>query len=334
MPRSSYFIDAEWKRWIAENVLLGASAEDLTRILIQNGFDAAHANLEVTTCQSHPYIVAALASGKKAKKSDWVLETQRRLREAHTPELVELHEPIPNELFFERFYGLNQPLVLRDAVQAWPALTRWTPEFLIASVGDQDVQIQSRREQNENYEVESSQHRALAKFPDFIRQVFSGTASNDIYMTAQNGTVNGQVLSVLRSDLNPMPGMLDDTVEADRLFYWIGPQGTVTPLHHDMTNNLMAQVVGRKRVKLIAPDYLPYVYNHTHCYSLVDPENVDTKKFPLFEQVKVFEVDLGPGDVLFLPIGWWHHVRSLDPSITITATNFRGINGFQEHYPD
>ena len=116
------------------------------------------------------------------------------------------------------------------------------------------------------------------------------------------------------------------------MFFWMGPAGTVTPLHHDLTNNLMMQVRGRKRVKMIAPDYLPYIYNELHCYSSVDPENVDRDRYPLFDNVRVIDVTIGPGDILFLPVGWWHHVRGLDPTITITCTNFRGINRFTDHY--
>lgn len=333
MPKASYFIDAEWKRWIAENTLLGAPVEDLTRILIENGFDAAHSKLEVEACRNHPYLAAASALGKKLKKNEWVLHTSRMLREAHSPEIVELNEPINHELFFRRFYALNQPLLIRQAVKDWPAVARWNAEYLIEKAGDCEVQIQARRNQNRNYETESSQHRQMTRFGDFVRQVFSGEASNDVYMTARNGDVNGQALAGLWADLEPLPNMLSGPADARRMFFWIGPAGTVTPLHHDLTNNLMAQVVGRKLVKLIAPDYLPYIYNHFHCYSQVDPENVDTAKFPLFERVRVYDVEIGPGDLLFLPVGWWHHVRSLDPSITITATNFRGLNRFEEHYP-
>jgi ribosomal protein L16 Arg81 hydroxylase len=333
MPRSSFFIDAEWKRWIAENTLLGAPAGDLTRILIENGFDAAHSQLEVETCRNHPYITAAGALSKKLKKSEWVLHSSRMLRETHSPKIVELSESVDNDLFFEHFYALNQPLIVRGAVKRWPAVARWTPHYLTEKAGDREVQIQARRTQNQNYEIQASQHRQVTRFSDFVSQVFGGAESNDIYMTAQNGDINGQALADLWPDLEPLPPMLDSATDAHRMFFWIGPRGTVTPLHHDLTNNLMAQVVGRKLVKLIAPDYLPYLYNHFHCYSQVDPENVDAAKFPLFKRVKVHEVEIGPGDLLFLPVGWWHHVRSLDPSITITATNFRGLNHFNEHYP-
>ncbi len=333
MPRTSYFIDAEWKRWIAENTLLGAPAEDLTRILIENGFDAAHSKLEVETCRSHPYITAAGALSKKLKKHEWFLHSTRRLREAHAPNIAELFDAIDNHFFFEQYYALNRPLIIRNAVKHWPAIRNWTPEYLIEKAGDREVQIQARRTQNQNYEIQASQHRQVTRFADFVNRVFAEGESNDVYMTAQNGDINGQALESLWPDLEPLPAMLDDATGTHRMFFWIGPRGTVTPLHHDLTNNLMAQVVGRKLVKLIAPDCLPYVYNHYHCYSQVDPENVDAGKFPLFSRVKVHDVVIGPGDLLFLPVGWWHHVRSLDPSITITATNFRGINQFNEHYP-
>jgi len=265
---------------------------------------------------------------------DWVLHTQRMLREAHAGEITEVESEIDTELFFRHFYALNQPLIVRGGVRKWPAVARWNQEYLIERAGDQEVQIQARRDQNWNYEIQASQHRKVTKFGEFIRQVFSNEISNDIYMTAQNGDINGEALEDLWPDLDPIPDVLDGSLDHKRMFFWIGPSGTVTPLHHDLTNNLMAQVVGRKRIKLIAPDYLPYLYNHFHCFSEVDPENVNAQKYPLFDRVRVYEVTIGPGDILFLPIGRWHHVRSLDPSITITATGFRGINQFNEYYPN
>lgn len=151
-------------------------------------------------------------------------------------------------------------------------------------------------------------------------------------MTANNADNNSEALIGLWTDADPLPSFLDPDSAAGNMFFWMGPAGTVTPLHHDLTNNLMIQIRGRKRVKLIAPEYLPYVYNHLHCHSRVDPENVDEERYPLFQNVHVTDVTIGPGDILFFPVGWWHHVRGLDPTITVTCTNFRGINRFTDHY--
>ena len=37
---------------------------------------------------------------------------------------------------------------------------------------------------------------------------------------------------------------------------------------------------------------------------------------------------LEPGDIIFMPLGWWHQVRSLDFSVTVTYTNFLWRNDY------
>jgi hypothetical protein len=48
--------------------------------------------------------------------------------------------------------------------------------------------------------------------------------------------------------------------------------------------------------------------------------------------VKIHDITLHPGELFFLPVGWWHHVRGLDVSITLTCTNFRARNDFASFY--
>lgn len=94
----------------------------------------------------------------------------------------------------------------------------------------------------------------------------------------------------------------------------------------------MAQILGRKRLKLISPLHLPVLYDQLHCFSEVDLDQIDVERYPLFRQVKIHEVTLNPGECLFLPIGWWHHVRALDVSITLSGTNFWARNDFFTTY--
>ena len=326
------FLDAGWKRWVAENALRGAPAEELTRVLVERGFDEAHARLEVDTALAHPYVHAASSVVRQLQKRDWVLHNFRTLAAAGRAPVDEVWATIDAETFLQSYYSTNRPLVLHGALQPWPAIKKWSPEFLIEAAGEVEVEIQADRDADPEFEVHKTKHTTRRRFADFVNQVFDGNETNDVYMTAYNGNANREILNRLMNDILPLPSMLDEATVSGRTFFWMGPEGTVTPLHHDLTNNLMAQVVGRKRVKLIAPFELPLVYNHLHCFSRVDPENVDLSRFPLFKDVRVLDVTIGPGDILFLPVGWWHHVRGLDPTITITCTNFKYINHFTEHY--
>ena len=95
----------------------------------------------------------------------------------------------------------------------------------------------------------------------------------------------------------------------------------------------MAQIIGRKRVRLVAPCELPRIYNMRHCFTDVDAKAVDLQRFPAMAGVTIHDCVLEPGEILFLPVGWWHHVEALDISVTLAATNFRWNNDFYTNYP-
>ncbi|MGV3483792.1 MAG: cupin-like domain-containing protein [Planctomycetaceae bacterium] len=326
------YVPDHWKRWIAENVLRGGTADDLAPVLIREGFPDELARLEIDVARSHPYLAAAASISRQKDKRDWVLNSLRRLRAMNGDREVERRATITGDDFFARYYCRNLPLILTGEISEWQALRLWSQGYLIEKVGGETVQIQAKRNGDPLYELRSEAHRQAVRFADFARQVFSGTETNDVYMTANNAGVNSSLLKILRPDLGALPHLLDDANRDAQTFFWMGPAGTVTPLHHDLTNNLMIQIIGRKRVLLLEPEYLPLIYNHFHCYSMIDPEAVDLSRFPLLRDVQFVEVTLNPGEVLFLPVGWWHHVRGLDPTITITCTNFRLPNTFHDNY--
>ena len=115
---------------------------------------------------------------------------------------------------------------------------------------------------------------------------------------------------------NPSPLLGEDVFP--RL--WIGNAATVHT-HHDMNDNIACAVAGRRRVILFPPDQTRNLYigpfERTPAgppVSMVSVVEPDLERHPRFvEAWAAAEVaDLEPGDALFIPYMWWHHVQSLD----------------------
>lgn len=102
---------------------------------------------------------------------------------------------------------------------------------------------------------------------------------------------------------------------------WLGNQARVAA-HYDLPDNLACVAAGRRRFTLFPPEQIGNLYVGPldltpagQAISLVDLHAPDLARYPRFAQAlaaaQVAELD--PGDALFIPSLWWHHVESLDP---------------------
>jgi len=102
--------------------------------------------------------------------------------------------------------------------------------------------------------------------------------------------------------------------------FWIGPAGTVTPLHCDFDDNIFAQVWGSKRIILSPPHHdvflSPREANPILFGSPFDPEAPDYDAYPLARHASMIAVTVHPGDMLYVPAGWYHQVRALTFSLS------------------
>ena len=278
----------------------------------------------------------SVESDWRIAKSEWLFETQERQRALSVRASgIFRVQHLTADQFLDNFYAPGRPVVLCNAFDDWPALGKWTPGYLRDLIGGAEIEYQGAQQSNARYEPDKSAHKRRMPFDQFIDQAVSG-AGNDAHLAAYNAGPNAQALAPLAPDLGSIDTILDRAAGQLAGMIWIGSQGTFTPLHHDLTNNLLVQLVGRKRVILASPAETPKLYNSRHVFSdvgnLADPR-LDPSTYPKLKTVRTLEVVIGPGEALFIPIGWWRQIESLDFSVMMTYTNFRWPNEGDRDHP-
>lgn len=230
---------------------------------------------------------------------------------------------ITPEKFFQQYYFLNRPVILKDMMNDWPALQKWSPAYFAAQFGHVQVEVTANRNNDPEYEKNYRETLRTCTLRQFIQRIMQYPDTNDLYLVARNYFFANAAFDPLRDDLKPPPEIVDVTHRTPGgMKLWLGPKGTVTPLHHDKHSILFTQVFGRKHFKMIPSFELNKIYNRDMYYSHVDAANIDGARFPKFLEASVADVVLHPGDMLLIPAGWFHWVKSLDVSISVTFSAF------------
>ena len=197
-------------------------------------------------------------------RREWLLDVAERQRalSPHAGGVPRIRQ-LSGDAFLDHFYAPGRPVVIQGAMEEWPALERWTPQYLRDQVGSAEVEYQGARTANADFELYKDKHKQRIGFDRFIDMVTAEGAGNDAYITAYNSGTNQAALAPLHADLD----YLEDYLTREHGMMWVGPAGTFTPLHFDLTNNLLAQVVGVKRVILVPPSETRLMAHSRHVFS-------------------------------------------------------------------
>jgi hypothetical protein len=331
-PSGTVPVSDDWRRWVAENLMLEQDPAGIVEAMVGGGIAREEAVREVGLAQESPYVRGSQLLRNRLRKRDWLIATYRKINRLHPLSgEVDRRYKLRRDDFLCNYYSTNRPVIITGMMDDWPAMTKWNLDYFNDRFGDREIEVQMGRNAGANYEVEREKYLSRIKFSAFIDMVRSATGTNDFYLTANNNSSNKQALPELWDDVVQIPEYLDGR---DRFggFFWFGPPGTITPFHHDLTNNFMAQVIGRKRVK-IAPSWdMTLMQNYYHCYSRVDGRVTPPSPHPGPDAPQILECILNPGEILFLPIGCLHYVEGIDISVTMSFTNFVFDNDFSSFY--
>uniref|UniRef100_A0A0B6ZHS4 JmjC domain-containing protein 5 n=2 Tax=Arion vulgaris TaxID=1028688 RepID=A0A0B6ZHS4_9EUPU len=221
------------------------------------------------------------------------------------------------QMFQAMFMDLGHPVVITDAIGYWPALTtrRWSLDYLRSVAGCRTVPV----EIGTRY-TEDSWTQKLMTINEMIDTYITNPEANTKAYLAQHQLFD-QVWE-LRDDISvPVYCCLGEDEDVD-INAWFGPAGTISPLHQDPKHNFLCQVMGKKYVRLYSDEHTDSVYPHPtlllHNTSQIDLDSPDLTQFPNFSSIPCLECILRPGDMLYIPPGHWHYVKSLSVSFSVS----------------
>ena len=255
------------------------------------------------------------------------------------------------------------PVVMRDLAGDWPVVkaARQSDAALIDYIRPFDAGRKVRLSvsppgDDGRFYFDAEQARFnFANDSETVTQALTWLVDNS---GATNGpTVYVQALSIAEA----LPGFdrdnpMDWVSSPHGARMWIGNR-VRTQTHFDPSFNLAVVCAGRRRFTLFPPDQTPNLYPGPFDLSpggvplsLPELEAPDFALYPRFAEALAVaqSAELEPGDAIFIPYAWWHHVQSLsglnilvnywwsalDDRPTPFAALYAGMMGIRDLPPD
>lgn len=237
---------------------------------------------------------------------------------------IDIVDTVTPAEFNRRYLRRNRPLLMRKMTAHWPAMSKWSFEFFAGLQHCGTVFLE------QNNVMQGDVRYVETRYHDYLRQLADGQTDGHAKIGYLSVFKIFRSFPQLKSDVDF--SILTSHKVKSTVAGWIGPAGTVTGYHVDWGDNLLAQICGRKEVRLVSPaeSHLMYPsrrFDQGTTSSEVDADQYDADRFPLFRKARQRRIVLHPGDMLFIPRGWWHYVRSLDQSISVSCIGYdaRGV---------
>lgn len=204
----------------------------------------------------------------------------------------------------------------------WPAVGKWSPEYLSDIAGEESVPVSMAIDEQSRPTMKK--HIPLKEYVEFIEDRQNNPVESRI----------GPVPYLKQFDFLSIRPQLRDDMDwsflpngRKEVAFWLGTSSSVTGLHTDPNNGVLAQIYGSKRIYLFAPDQRELLYPNskydpaTRCCD-ADAANPDYRKHPRFLGATGSVAEISKGQSLFIPKGWYHQVVGLENNISVNCFFF------------
>jgi len=220
---------------------------------------------------------------------------------------------INNKNFKENFFIPQKPVVIKGLTRLCPANEKWTMEYIKQKCGDVIVDVFDNSKVNKASAFTKPDTKM--KFIDYVNILLENKPSPlRIFLFNMF-----KKRPSLRKDF-PCPEIFKGIL--GRIgFMFFGAKNVKVRIHQDidMSNVLLTQFHGKKKVVLIAPEYSDFLYKLPfNTFSLIDLDKPDYEKYPGLRYIKTQECILDPGDSLFIPSGYWHYITYLEGGFSVS----------------
>ncbi|MEV0277828.1 cupin-like domain-containing protein [Streptomyces sp. NPDC050610] len=206
------------------------------------------------------------------------------------------------------------PLLCTGLLDSWPARTAWTPKSLAKRHGAQRVTaLMDLPSTGVLFPQDQRRYECELGFAEFVERMVSAEPSAPCYVAYQRAHEIFDTADCDFASLLPPDGRPTDTR------VWIGSAGTRSMLHSDLKDNFFCQLWGEKSVTLVdwRDSRAAYPFPGNLVNSQVDLAAPDMCRFPRLAGAVLYHVRMGPGDLLYIPRGWWHDIRAETPSVSV-----------------
>ncbi|GAA4324912.1 hypothetical protein GCM10023149_26860 [Mucilaginibacter gynuensis] len=228
---------------------------------------------------------------------------------------IDTVESISPADFKKNYLDPRRPLVIKGLTKSWPAREKWTAEYLKSVVGDKVVPLYDNSKADPSKPINSS--AAEMPFNQYIDLIKSQPTELRIFFF----NIFKQAPELLNDIVLPKDLMGGFIESMPAMFF--GGSNSVTFLHYDidLPHIFHTHFGGRKHVILFENKWKERLYclpNATYALEDYDVANPDIEKFPALDGVKGIEVFLEHGDTLFMPTGYWHWMKYIDGSYSLS----------------